>query len=604
MTYHFKHQITNPIKSISDKVNFFADYFDFALMNFGRLGFQQLENHKSLLEKIKFHLDNYSGNSNQYIKHYFENQYLSHKDWLIAEYYSNEWKIINKLKLKTFVNLSNENQRNELNKEITKLIKKLDESLFENALNKIIVTISCTQPLKKHNHSEIFEYYTNLILSEFIFAGFPKEDLKKVFDKILANEVKLENNEVLTDVPLPQTLLDIKNNPDNKPEIFYAAVEKYLQNRTLQQQFEGIYHLFKGSSNDKTYVFKLSNVSTSKSISLIYNNVLFSNQLKKKYVKRGITSKIFRTFFNGKGNLFAEVTVKENNGEVGKSNAILKVNNALNYLNSTLDKKAKIETDDYIIRENHKGIRHRSYNEVIYPEDEKIFIKNNPHKILNVNNKTISQFLILDSIYFQGLNEAQLELKIVHYWRYIESFFESQDYNSKNIKTTLSQILSKNNTPNLLFNYYNLAYHIVHAAYYNHIKSIDDRSGINHFFNVTDNELRNLTKPQPIDDINFKRLKEIINHPYITKKFSWLLKSSKDDKIKLAYDFYMNTLTEAYEQRNFVEHSGIHCNKSVEKVLLTLPEITKQFRSLMINELKTGMYNSFNEVINKLQTNN
>lgn len=51
--YHFKHQITHPDKNVSEKVNFFADTFYFTLLNYGSPKFHELENHKSLLEKIK-----------------------------------------------------------------------------------------------------------------------------------------------------------------------------------------------------------------------------------------------------------------------------------------------------------------------------------------------------------------------------------------------------------------------------------------------------------------------------------------------------------------------------------------------------------------------
>ena len=98
MNLHFTHQITHSSKIVSDKVNFFADIFDFILLNYGQVGFWELENHKSLLEKIKFQLDNFTKHSKQYINHYFQNEYLEKKDLLIKEYYSSEWQKICKLK--------------------------------------------------------------------------------------------------------------------------------------------------------------------------------------------------------------------------------------------------------------------------------------------------------------------------------------------------------------------------------------------------------------------------------------------------------------------------------------------------------------------------
>jgi hypothetical protein len=600
-TYHFKNQITHHDIIVADKVNFFADYFEFTLINYGRPNFVNLENHKSLLEKIKFQLDNYSIHSQQYIKHYFKNNYLTKKDWLIKEYYSEEWQKINTIKQDVLTDFSNSTKRDELNKEITKFLKKLDETLFENALNNIISAILCKHPLHKHNHIAIFQYHTPIILCEFIFSGFPKKDLQKLFDKILSKEVELSNNKVRTDAPLPQSLLELKQNPENKSEIFYNAASDYLKNRTLKQQFEGIYYLFKNSLKDKTYLFRLANVNAFRPVSLNYNGVIFSNQFRKKYVTRGSTRKEYREFFNGKGKLFAQVTIKENNDDVGKTNATLKINNALNYLNTILEKEARIELDDFIIKDDDNNVRHTSWTKIIHPEDAVKFDEYNAYQILNKKGNSLTEkYLKLDPIYFQALNSDLKEIKIVTYWRFMEAFFEAEDFKSEAIKKTVSKILSQNSISDFALNYFNLACQVLNTAYFRPIKSVHDKSGINHFLNITDEELRTLLHPKLISNINFKRLKEVINQPYIAKQMEWFLSTSKEEKIKVAHNFYINVLTETYEQRNFIEHSGIHNEKSIDKILLTLPKLVKDFRRLIITELKKDKHKSFGEIITSL----
>jgi hypothetical protein len=100
MNYHFKHQITHTDPSISNKVNFFADCFDYILKNYGKPTFPELENHKSVLGKIKFQLDNFSSFAPKYINHYFRNSYLTKKDPIIEQYYLKDWAGINSLKIK------------------------------------------------------------------------------------------------------------------------------------------------------------------------------------------------------------------------------------------------------------------------------------------------------------------------------------------------------------------------------------------------------------------------------------------------------------------------------------------------------------------------
>lgn len=599
--YHFKHEITHPDQNVSEKVNYFADYFDFTLNNYGKPSFKELENHKSLLEKIKFQLDNYSSFSQQYLKHYFKNSYLSKKDWLIKSYYLNEWQKINSLKQEFFVDFTNTAKRKELNTQISDLIEKLDESLFENALNKIIVAILCKDGLNKHDHIAVFEYYTPILLSEFVFSGFPKKDLEKLFDKILTKDIEFENNKVRTNAPLPKSLLDIKNEPGNKPENFYIAVNNYLKNRTLKQQFEGIYNLYKNSLKEKTYLFRLTNVKTFNPTNLNYNNVNFSNQIRKKYVERGKTIKEYREFFQGKGTIYAEIVIKENNDEIGKSNAILKINDALNFFNFTFKKNARLEIADYIIKDDSQNVRHTNLNENLYSQDTNKFTVNNPYEIFkNHKSHLTSKFLILDAIYFQALNSDLDESKVVNYWRYIEAFFEASNFNSEKTKKTLSLILSRQVIPDFALNYFNLACKILNSAYYRPIKSIRDTSGMNQFLNISDSELKDLLQPIEIKNINFRRLEEIIKHPYITKQLKWYINKSDEEKIKIAFDFYLNILTETYEQRNFIEHAGIYNRKAIEKILMTLPDIVAQFRNLLIIKLKKSRYSTFEEVINDL----
>jgi hypothetical protein len=602
MNYHFKHQITHTDPSISNKVNFFADCFDYILKNYGKPTFPELENHKSVLGKIKFQLDNFSSFAPKYINHYFRNSYLTKKDPIIEQYYLKDWAGINSLKIKA-ANFDDNSTREELNFKLTAFINKLDQSLFENALSNVISAITCKHPLEKHNHVKVFLYLTPIILSEFIFAGFSRDELRKLFDRILSKDLEIDSHGIRTEAPLPKKLLNLKLRVKSEPQKFIDAVNHYLLNRTLKQQFEGIYHLYKNSAENKTYVFQLSNITANEPISLSYNNILISNQLKKQYVKRGKTGSRYREFFNGKGKIFAEVTVKESDNETGKTNAISKINNALNFFNATLGQEATLKIEDYIIRGTEIDVRSNDFKPQLKADLAKRFNESNPYLVLSRKRKTdlARRFLLIDSIYFQALSEKRSELKLVHYWRFIESFFQENDYNAASIQDLTSLILSKNQNGMLERLYFDLATVILDTAYWRSIRLITDKSKINKFLNIHDSEFNKLRHPRLIKNINFKRLLEILNHPYIIQKYSWLTSSSEEKKEKELEDFYKNILKEAYEQRNFIEHCGTHLNHSVEKVLLTLPDIARSLRKLIIMELKNNNnYKSFSEIIHKL----
>lgn len=595
---HFKHQITHVDKSKSDKVNFFADIFFFTHLNYGNPGFAELENHKSLLMKINFQLDNYTKHSNQYIKHYFSNPYLSKKDNLIKSFYKKEWGAIEALKSKLFNDFSEVSCREELKTKIHEFIVDLNKSLFKNSIDKIVRAIICDNSLKDHDHIQVFEYYTPLIVSEFIFEGFPKRDLEELFSKILSDDVTLLNDKVSTEAPLPQSLLDIKNNNLDKPDVFYIAVKEYLKNRNLKQQFEGIYFLFKNSLKTKSYLFVISNIKAHKEISFVYNDVLFSNKLRKKYVKRGTTQKAYREFFNGRGKVIAEVSVDENNEKIGKANALLKVQNALNFFNAVLGKEARVKSDDYITKDHDSNTRHTDIVRFIHVEDGKLFKDLNPYEFLSGSRNSLTdKFLVLDNIFFQAKMEKVKETKLVLYWRYLESFFDASDFKNEDLKKAVSKILSKDANHVLAYGYFNLSLQILAAAYY---KDPGLTTGKNEILGISSKELSDLLSPNKILDAKFDRFLEIIIHPHVSRRLKEYLKFSEEAKVKITYDYYLKTLTEVYEQRNFVEHSGIHQKESIEKVLLIFPDIVNDFRNLVIDELKKGVHLNFKELIQYL----
>src|SRR5436190_16622844 len=252
--YHFKNAITHPSSLIADKANFFADYFEFVAADLGKVGALELENHKSLLEKVFTQLENHTQHSKQYVNHYFTNPYLSKKDPLIKKYYLDDWKLV-KAAWKKY---NKSTEPNDLQATLKLFVEKLDQSLFKNALNEIIAAIQCKHPLGKHDHVNIFEYNTPIIVSEFVFAGFDHTDLYLVFKNIFTKEIRLDGDKVRTQAPLPPELIELKHDATK----FYHAASAYLNKRNLKQQFEGIYFLFKNSVKNRTFIFRLRNVQT------------------------------------------------------------------------------------------------------------------------------------------------------------------------------------------------------------------------------------------------------------------------------------------------------------------------------------------------------
>jgi hypothetical protein len=411
MHYHFINQITNPEQIVADKVNYFADLFDYYLTNIGRPSFPTLENHRSLLEKISFQLNNYSTHSTKYINLYFRNSYLTLKDPIINEFYTNAWQVINSLKVKGV-----QNERNKITFEIKKLIKKLDKTLFFNSLTKIIECIVSYDKLENSNIKTKLEYYTPIIISEFIFAGFPIKDLEKLFDKILSTKVEIQNNKIKTEIPLPSSLAKYRYKADVPPEVFYIKINRYLKKRTLQQQFNGIYHFYQNSLKEKTFIFYLNNARALQPIDLWIGNVRFSNQITSENInKRGI-KKEYRDFFKWKDKIYVQTTVIENNNIIAKENAVREINNAVNYFNACLKKRAYLFLDDFIIKDLDQNFRHTSTLIPLHQEDLEKLSDDNVYEVLkNHKNDLVKKYLELDKIYMYANVSDYKENKITNF---------------------------------------------------------------------------------------------------------------------------------------------------------------------------------------------
>ncbi|MBL7844219.1 MAG: hypothetical protein JNK44_10180 [Cyclobacteriaceae bacterium] len=581
--YHFKSAITHPEKLIADKANYFADIFDFVAADLGKLGTAELETHKSLLEKILTQLDNHTTHSKRYITHYFSNPYLSGKDQLIKEYYSKEWRLINDAKKKYF----QDNEPKFLMETIQPFIEKLNDSLFKNVLNEVVTAILCKYPLSKHNHVKIFEYCTPLLVSEFVLAGFNNKDLSELFRRIFERDIQIDGTKVKTLAPLPSELIELKADSAK----FFEAASDYLKNRSLKQQFEGIFHLFKNSLKERTIIFPLANISAYKPLTLEHDLAVFSNELRKKYVNRG-DRREFTSFFTGRGRMFVSLSVRKGDKPTTLAQAIRNAQIGLNYFNATLKANAQLVTTDCIICDDGNCIRETVSPRVIHDTASKLF---NDGKSINylqgVNSRLARRIISSDVIYFQGLGAHHNEEKLVNLWRYLESFFDETNYKAEDVKKQVGRILSLASLESFAFVNFNLAHHVLYPPYW----GLKPES-----FGVTREELWKLLHPGLVVNSNFKRMAEIIHHPYVSRQLKWQIETTVKRKIAHANNFYSKMLTEAYEQRNLIEHCGSYNEFAVQKVMLSLPDAVAKFRRIVADKAKGGRLKTFHELVENI----
>lgn len=418
MKYHFTHNIIHPDKTIADKVNYFADRFQFTLINLCRPGFDEFENHKSLLEKIRTQTTtNDLGLSKKYIKHYLGHDLLKTKNFIVKEFYKDGFKELRKLgqeALKT----SNEQSRayQGFFEKIEELICELDQSLFENCLNSVIDAFHCKFPLNRHDHIRIIDNCVPVLVTELKFSGLPDMELDRLFHVLFSKEVKLSGKRVRTEAPLPPELLNLKRNPNSNPDEVHAAIRSYLNDMGLRNQFWGLYHIYRNSDLKRTFLFKIKHVKSSAEIDLSYGGVRFSNQFKNEYVTEDVSRDRYIEYFE-KDVVMAETQVTTSTVENGKQKAILKIQEGLYYFNSFFKQDARVVTDDYIVRDLDQNHLFTAFPKTLDIREIENFDDASLFKFFGSRrNKLIEKVIELDRIFFHATCNPIAEERVALYW--------------------------------------------------------------------------------------------------------------------------------------------------------------------------------------------
>lgn len=210
----------------------------------------------------------------------------------------------------------------------------------------------------------------------------------------------------------------------------------------------------------------------------------------------------------------------------------------------------------------------------------------------DVNNNPLAvKAITIDKIYFQALGAANDEDKVIHFWRYLESYFDYIGYKASDIMEKVSTVLALGSNISYIYFVHNLAWYIL------------DGDGVHFdhkYFSISKEELNEHRANKSIHEIKFYRLREIINHPYITNQLDWFITSSDVDKIREAKAFWADILFETYEQRNLLEHSGIFNRQAVKKLAPILARLAFKFRYIISKDIKSGKYQDFQRLITEL----
>ncbi|WP_026978767.1 hypothetical protein [Flavobacterium tegetincola] len=568
----FLNQINHPEKLIETKVNFFADYFNFVASQIEKSDYLDVENYLSLIEKMIFQIETNIENCSKYIDSYLshpliqkENKYFKDfKNYSLISNLFEEYKNQGKVHLK--IKWINQNQN--FKSSLIRFRTELKKVMFKKSLKEIISFLKCVHNISEHKLDLI--HHTNILVSEFLLTNRAKDDIIETFTKIITQDIN--------SFPFPQSFL--KENKNNLLE----AKNEYIQNRTFDQQFEGILHLLKKSSKREYFVFRIYNIKAEKTFRFKYNQVTFYHpeHTKLKILKNQINESPFsKDFFLKQDMILASVKINASSKRIAEQIAINTIKRELEFIDYKCGANSLFENHSYIVTTDFKDLSSkwsRQENSHTISEWNKKSLENNPFLLLkNVNSECKEHFLNYEYLYIK----AQISRNPEDYWHYFETLLKANSNNTVNVINIITTILilsSHQNEKTLIENYI-----------FNSI--------INSFANQLNLSQEQYFKIRNSQKLDFQFVNKEISHPFI----KYLLKKRNiNPNQKYLKSYYSRILWDCYSQRNSVMHNYQRNEKGLILIDSKLPNLTLRFRETLINSMLKHKESNFTKLIEKL----
>tara|TARA_R110001606_G_C15355695_1_gene647995 strand:+ start:120 stop:1838 length:1719 start_codon:yes stop_codon:yes gene_type:complete len=569
----FLNQITHPEKLIETKVNFFANYFNFVASQIEKSDYLDVENYLSLTEKIIFQIDTNNSKCSKYIDTYLshpllqkENKYF--KDFKNYSLVSNLFKEYKKQgNASSKVNWINKNDN--FKSSLVRFSIELKKVMFKKSLKEIISFLKCIHILSEHKSDLI--HHTNILVSEFLLTNRAKDDIIKTFTRIITKDIY--------NFPFPKSFLQ-----DNKNNLLKAKKE-YIQNRTFDQQFEGILHFLKESSKKEYFVFRIYNIKAERTFRFKYDQVTFyhPDHKKLKDLKIQIKQSPFsKDFFSKEDMILATIKINASSKRIAEQIAINKIRRELEFIDYKCEANSLFEPHSYVVTTDFRNLSSkwsRKENSHTISEWNKKSLENNPFLLLkNVNKECKEHFLNYEYLYIK----AQISRTPEDYWHYFETLLKVNSQNTINVINIISTILV--------------------ASSHQNEKSLIDNYIFNSVANSSANELnisqQHFAKIRNSKHTEFQIIKKEVKNPFIKYLFE---KKSINPNHRYLKSYYSRILWDCYSQRNSVIHNYERNEKGLILIDSKLPNLTLRFRETLMNSILKNKELSFVQLIEKLR---
>ncbi len=579
---HFISSVTYPDKTIQDKINYFVDCIELMCPSISYplcpinldakllcIGLQKLVLSRNA-KRIK------------YVKHYFDNykKLIDVDDLIIKKYYIEQFKKLNQ-ELKTISRLkvdANHDFTNLLNI-LSEINTELSESYFENVIKELSTAVLCKENLSKHNHRGIIEHCANIIVVEFSWIGYSKNDVRTAFQTAImhrADSIDDIDKSNVYKIPVPQ---DVYQHREETYTKYKNRVKKYLKSSTLPDQFKNLVYIFNQSQHKKKFVFKIRNIRIYENeTKLEFNNTLFSRSIQEKYVKKN-TRKLYKDYFKVEANcMFCETEIFSGNNTDALQKAIVQVNESLNFINANIGEKTRrayLDLSEYIVIDSSSASKTKKSAISINKFDLKNLNHLSELEKLN-NNPSVSQYLKIDKIYFEAFTSEIDPFAVSSLWRYCESLF-IDDKDVHEIQKRILNYYCKRTKQNIYLGPWSRINYFSNDYYHN---------GKQNTLGLTNAEYYALLNKQGTLRDCVSDWNKIIRHPLINKISAKSLALSDEKVFTTLYVYYELLLKEAYLLRNLYQHSNIIIEEFQNIWLEMLIDFIGSLRWLIIDDLK------------------
>ncbi|GEM_PF-2451387 len=578
----FIHQIIHPDNLIQEKVNFFADYFHFVTENIGVYDNLEIENYLSLFEKITYQIESNLEHCPKYLDRYFSHPLLKkdNKDLIKYQQFRNFQNLIKGYEQAGTIHKKSKwiEENAQFKRTLKALKRELNQNMFSSALKEVIRMINDDHELREY--CEDIKFYTLILVSEFLLNNRTKKDVGKVFQRIMSEETHK--------FPFPQSLIEIYKGQD-----LDEAKKRYIQERTFDQQFEGIFNILKEKGTRHYFLFRIVDINAKSDFSFKYNRVTFYHpeHIKLREIKKVVEKGIIKDFFNFMPMLIASVKIDYYSSELAAQEAVDIINKELKFLNSVCKSNAHIEKYHYLWTSDFKSIGfHFDVSEKNHTigEDDIKMLKKNPFKILkNINKECRSQIIKYEYLYIQALSSFSLH----DYWHYLEVLIPTNEKSEKQLIDIVSTILilsDEINDKSRLKNY------LINAIL--PFNSSSDSLGIT---SKRHKEYVNQLINQRGIDLN--EIEKEITNPFLCSLFKLLSNPYGKRKLREKKEYYSRVLWELQAQRNAIIHSGYGNKKAMILLRGTLPNLISRFRRTLFDAMENNEENTFKELIDNLK---